>query len=240
MSVFSAIYDSANQGAYKQYADFLVSCFDSASIPVKEVLDLGCGTGGITALLADRGYDMIGVDISPDMLSEAFSNNAGKNTLLLCQDMREFELYGTVQAVYCSFDGLNYLTEDGDLKKLFTCVHNYLEPGGVFVFDLNTLHRYQNVFDGKSYVYEDSGSFLVWRSAFEIETGMCSFFLDTFQEEKKGIYRRDRETQLQRYHSAEKIFSEAEGLFEILETSGGKGFDGCEDAEKCYYLMRRI
>jgi SAM-dependent methyltransferase len=85
----------------------LVSAFKHADITVKEVLDLGCGTGGICALLADRGYDMVALDLSPDMLNIARERNYGKNTLLLCQDMREFELYGTVQAVYSSFDCLN-------------------------------------------------------------------------------------------------------------------------------------
>lgn len=240
MSAFSAIYDSVNESAYKKYADYLQSCFSKSLIPVKEVLDLGCGTGGITAIMADRGFDMVGVDISPDMLSEAYSNNAGKNTLLLCQDMREFELYGTVQAVYSSFDCVNYLTQDGDLKKLFDCVHNYLEPGGVFAFDINTLFRYETVFDGKSYVYEDGDCFLVWQSAFDKKTGICSFLLDSFDRESSGLYCRTRETQLQRCFSHSELVSCADGLFEILETGGGKGFDGCSEEEKCYYLMRRI
>ena len=147
MSFFaiSELYDEINGSSYKPYAEFLDSAFQRADIKVNEVLDLGCGTGGICALLADKGYDMIGLDASPEMLNIAMEKNFGKNTLLLCQDMREFELYGTVQAVYSSFDCLNYLTEKGDLEKVFALVHNYLESGGVFIFDVNTEYRYRNI-----------------------------------------------------------------------------------------------
>ena len=238
-STIAEFYDSINGSAYAPYASFVKSCFKKSAIPVKEVLDLGCGTGGICALLADEGFDMVGLDISAEMLSLAMERNFGKNTLLLCQDMRSFELYGTVQAVYSSFDCLNYITNRKDLKKVFVLVHNYLESGGIFVFDINTEYRYKHILDGKSYVYEIDNDIAIWRSAYNADVGVCRFDIDIFAENGKGSYTRDGETQTQKYHSHNDIIWAAEG-FELLETSGGKGFDGCTEEEKTYYVFRKI
>lgn len=238
-SSFAELYDHINGRAYQPYSEYLVSAFEKADITVREVLDLGCGTGGICAELADKGFDMVALDISPEMLNFARERNFGKNTLLLCQDMREFELYGTVQAVYSSFDCINYLTEDGDLQTVFELVHNYLERGGVFAFDVNSEYRYTNVFDGKSFVYEVEDDMAVWRNAFSSEDKICVFDIDIFSMLKNGKYIRTSENQFQRLYSRSEIIEAAKG-FELVEVSGGKGFDGCEKAEKEYYIFKRI
>jgi SAM-dependent methyltransferase len=240
MSIYSIaeLYDHINGNAYVPYADFLEESFKKADIKVNEVLDMGCGTGGIAALLADRGYDMIALDISPEMLNIAREKNYGKNTLLLCQDMREFELYGTVQAVYSSFDCINYLTEKGDLDRVFALVRNYLESGGVFIFDINTEYRYKNVYDGMSYVYEVEDDMAVWRSAYDESEELCEFTVDLFSEED-GAYYRSTELQTQKYHSPESVLASSEG-FVLVEKSGGKGFDGCDGNEKEYYIFKKL
>ena len=240
MSIYSIaeLYDRINGNAYLPYADFLEESFKKADIKVEEVLDMGCGTGGIAALLADRGYDMVALDISPEMLNIAREKNYGKNTLLLCQDMRDFELYGTVQAVYSSFDCINYLTEKGDLSRVFALVHNYLESGGVFIFDINTEYRYKNVYDGNSYVYEVGDDMAVWQSAYDEEEELCEFTVDLFSEED-GVYYRSTEIQTQKYHSSESVLASSEG-FVLVEKSGGKGFDGCNENEKEYYIFKKL
>ncbi len=240
MSIYSIaeLYDRINGNAYLPYADFLEESFKKADIKVGEVLDMGCGTGGIAALLADRGYDMVALDISPEMLNIAREKNYGKNTLLLCQDMRDFELYGTVQAVYSSFDCINYLTEKGDLSRVFALVHNYLESGGVFIFDINTEYRYKNVYDGNSYVYEVEDDMAVWQSAYDEEEELCEFTVDLFSEED-GVYYRSTEIQTQKYHSSESVLASSEG-FVLVEKSGGKGFDGCNENEKEYYIFKKL
>lgn len=238
-SSFAELYDFINKDAFKPYSEYLVSAFEKADIKVLEVLDLGCGTGGICAELADRGFDMIGLDISPEMLNFARERNFGKNTLLLCQDMREFELYGTVQAVYSSFDCINYLTSDGDLDSIFALVHNYLESGGVFAFDVNTEYRYTEIFDGKSFVYEVEDDMGVWRNGYSAEERLCVFDVDIFSMEEDGSYYRTSESQVQRLYSRDEILSAAKG-FELLEISGGKGFDGCTESEKEYYIFKKI
>ncbi len=237
--LLAGIYDQINGSAYLPYADYLEESFKLADIDVKEVLDLGCGTGGITALLADRGYDMIGLDISPDMLNLAREHNYGKNTLLLCQDMCEFELYGTVQAIYSSFDCLNYITENKDLKQVFVLARNYLEAGGLFIFDVNTEYRYNNIYNEKSYVYEFDELLAIWRSTYDEEKSECEFEIDIFSEEADGSYSRYTEIQTQKLHTHEVIMASACG-FELISVSGGKGFDGCEEKEKNYYIFKKV
>ena len=239
-AALAEIYDRINGEAYRPYADMLEEAFKLSDIDVKEVLDLGCGTGGITALLADRGYDMIGLDISPDMLNIARERNYGKNTLLLCQDMCEFELYGTVQAIYSSFDCLNYIVKSKDLKQVFVLARNYLESGGVFIFDVNTAFRYKDVFDGNSFVYEfDDGIFAVWRNAFDEKKSVCEFEIDVFYETEDGLYDRACESQKQKLHTREEIMECADG-FELGSLTGGKGFDGCAENEKEYYVFKKL
>ncbi len=237
-STVAEFYDLVNGEAYEPYAEMLKTAFKFADIEVREVLDLGCGTGGISALLSDDGFDMVALDVSPEMLNVARERNFGKNTLLLCQDMREFELFGTVQAVFSSFDCLNYITEKEELKKVFSLVRNYLESGGVFVFDVNTEHRYKEVFNGKNYVFEFDDSFTVWRSFYSGSDGICEFVLDTFTENDDGTYDRACEEQVQKFHSREDILDCAVG-FTLVSVTGGKGFDGCNEPEKEYYIFKR-
>ena len=152
------VYDKLNADInYNTWADFVEECF-SKFLPQKPelVLDLACGTGSMTIPLADRGYDMIGVDGSEDMLSEAFMRAEGRSDILwLLQDMREFELYGTVGAVTCCLDSLNYLLEPSDLAKCFATVHNYLDPDGIFLFDMNTPYKFRNTYGDNAYALED-------------------------------------------------------------------------------------
>jgi SAM-dependent methyltransferase len=152
--------------------------------------------------------------------------------------MREFELYGTVQAVFSSFDCLNYITDKKDLKRVFSLVHNYLEPNGLFIFDVNTEKRYRETFRN-NFVYEFEDSLTVWQSEWNEKTKKCEFLIDMFSELENGDYFRSTEEQTQKFHSEEDILAAATG-FELLKKSGGKGFDGCEPDEKTYYIFKRI
>lgn len=138
------------------------------------VLDLGCGTGTMTERLAGYGYDMIGVDNSEEMLELAMENKteSGYDILYLLQDMRGFELYGTVRAVVSVCDSVNYITEPDELEEVFRLVNNYLDPKGIFLFDFNTVHKYRDVI-GDSTIAEDRG--------------VCSFIWDNRYYEKEQI-----------------------------------------------------
>jgi len=136
----------------------------------KIVVDLACGTGNITLMLAQMGYDMIGVDMSVDMLSQAQLKCAGENILFLCQDMRELDLYGTVDAVICTCDGMNYILAEAELGAVFRKIKMFLNPGGVLIFDMNTVYKFANQLGNKSFEGEADGQSYVWNNDFDHAT----------------------------------------------------------------------
>ena len=150
-SDFASVYDTfMDETPYDEWADFLHGLLNEDGIAEGLVLDLGCGTGSLTRLMAEKGYDMIGVDYSPQMLQIAMSKEEDSSILYLLQDMREFELYGTVAAVVSVCDSVNYITEPEDLCDVFKLVNNYLDPNGLFIFDFNTNNIYWHwIFYGK-------------------------------------------------------------------------------------------
>lgn len=206
-TAIARVYDKLNKEIdYAAWADFFEACFDRyLKERPKLMLDLACGTGSMTIELAKRGYDMIGIDGSADMLSEAFTRAQGLPPILfLQQDMRSFELYGTVGAVSCCLDSLNYLPSKEDLQKAFACVHNYLDPDGLFLFDMNTPYKFETVYGNNAYVledeivYDENDAGLIycgWQNFYSKETGACEFHLSLFEEMPDGSYRRSDEQQ---------------------------------------------
>lgn len=205
----AAVYDRLGEKPdYNEYAAFFSACCARYAISPSLVLDLGCGTGAMTLALAARGYDMIGVDGSEQMLSRAFERmyQEGKSGILfLQQDMREFELYGTVGAVVSTLDCVNYLTEDGDLDKCFSLVHNYLDPDGLFLFDVNTPYKFDTVYGENAYVLEDERSLCAWQNDYDKASGLCRFYLSVFTEGRDGRYTREDEEHAERCYSKEQL-----------------------------------
>ena len=230
-------YDSINGGQYAPYACFLEKALaEYAKIPVREMLDLGCGTGGITSLLAARGYDMVGADSSPDMLSAAMERGTD-GILYICQDMRSLELYGTVQAAYSSFDCLNYLSDAAELDRVFSLLRNYIEHGGLLVFDVNTRYRYENIFARNSYVYELGEDMLVWQNRYSPSKKSCTFFLTLFRAQK-GAYQRYDEVQKQRFFPTKTLLSLLKkNRFSVVEVFGSVQLTPLEKtSEKAYFI----
>ena len=165
-------------------------------------MDLGCGTGTLTELLAAQGYDMIGVDASEEMLQAAMEKRtrSGQDILYLLQDMREFELYGTVRAVVSICDSINYILEYEDLVRVFTLVNNYLDPGGVFIFDLNTVYKYQNILGDNTFAEDREESSFIWDNFYDEEDQVNEYDLTLFIREENGLYRKYTETHYQKAH----------------------------------------
>ena len=141
---FASVYDTFMDNIpYEEWCAYLQDLLKEYGVGDGLVLELGCGTGSVAECLASMGYDMIGVDNSEEMLQIAMEKRAesGRDILYLLQDMREFELYGTVRAVVSICDSMNYVTEYEDLVTVFQLVNNYLDPEGVFIFDLNTVYK---------------------------------------------------------------------------------------------------
>ena len=158
-NAFAEVYDRLQDADYAKFADYYERIFEKYGIKPELVLDLACGTGNITVPMSQRGYDMIGVDLSVEMLNIARekAQAAGQNILFINQDMTEFELYGTVDAILCALDGVNYLTADGETDELFRLAENYLNPGGLMIFDINTEYKLREVLGSNTFVNEEQG-----------------------------------------------------------------------------------
>lgn len=245
------VYDKLNSEIdYSTWADFVEQCF-KRFLPQKPhlVLDLACGTGSMTLELAKRGYDMIGVDGSADMLSVAYSRSESTSGILyLMQDMRSFELYGTVGAAICCLDSINYLLSQNDLIKTFSLVHNYLDPDGIFLFDVNTPYKFENIYADNAYVLEDeteydgefSAVYCGWQNRFSADTKICDFYLTLFEEAEDGSYSRSDEHQRERCFTHGEL-TEALTLcgFEVLGTFADYNFKSpVADTERWYIAAR--
>ena len=191
---------------YEAWCGYLTSLLKEYGINDGLVLDLGCGTGTLTELLAKEGYDMIGVDVSEDMLQEAIEKRAesGLPILYLLQDMREFELYGTVRVVVSICDSLNYILDYDDLAHVFSLVNNYLDPKGMFIFDLNTEAKFQAMGSETIAEVRDEGSF-IWENEYDEEEKINSYDLTLFIREEDDLYRRYQETHFERAWSLDEI-----------------------------------
>lgn len=206
---FAQVYDTFMDNVpYGEWADYVQSLLNEYGIEDGLVLELGCGTGSITEELASKGYDMIGVDNSMEMLQIAMEKRmeSGHDILYLLQDMREFELYGTVRAIISICDSINYITDEEDLLEVFSLVNNYLDPGGMFIFDMNTLYKYRELL-GENTIAEnkEEGSF-IWDNIFDEETGINEYDLAIFiPEGEEGLYRKYEETHYQKGYELETV-----------------------------------
>ena len=207
-SDFAKVYDIfMDNTPYEKWCGFVMSLFKKEGIEDGLVLDMGCGTGTLTEMLEQAGYDMIGIDNSMDMLQIAMEKQREKkkdSILYLLQDMREFELYGTVRAVVSICDSLNYLLKMEELIQTFQLVNNYLDPEGIFVFDFNTIYKYKEVI-GDSVIAEnrEECSF-IWENYYEDETGINEYDLTVFLKEGE-LYRKFEETHYQRGYTLQEV-----------------------------------
>lgn len=202
---FAYIYDKLIDQDYDKWADYIEEIFRINGKEPKLVLDLGCGTGSITNILAKRGYDMIGVDLSMDMLNIARDKALEQelDVLYLCQDIREFELYGTVDAIICTLDVLNYITDPDDLNRVFALVKNYLNPDGIFIFDINTEYKLKNILGNNTFINEEDGIFYTWEN--EYVDNISNQYLTFFKECENGMYKRFDESHIQRAYTTDEI-----------------------------------
>jgi len=187
---FASVYDIFMDNVpYDEWTDYVTHLFKQFNLKEGLVLELGCGTGSMTRRLASKGYDMIGIDYSEDMLSIARDQNIDEDQsiLYLCQDMREFELFGTVAAVVSVCDSMNYIVSEEELLKVFRLVNNYLDPEGLFIFDLDTPYAYERIL-GDTTIAEnrEEGSF-IWENTYYKEEMINEINLTLFLPEMDDI-----------------------------------------------------
>lgn len=213
---FAEVYDLFMDNVpYEEWGDYLYKLFLDEKIEDGILLDLGCGTGKLTRFFAQKGYDMIGVDNSIEMLDIARANQEKEGDILyLLQDMREFELYGTVRAIYSACDSLNYILDEEELLTVFKLANNYLDAKGLFVFDMNTPYKYEELLGENTFAENrDEGSF-IWDNYYDDETCINEYDLTLFVKETKGeLFERFQETHYQKSYSLMQIK-------ELLEKAG--------------------
>lgn len=205
---FAEVYDRFMDNIpYKDWCEYVTGLLDEYGIRDGLILDIGCGTGSFTELLADQGYDMIGIDNSGDMLQIAMEKRvrSGKDILYLMQDMREFELYGTVRAVVSICDSMNYILEYDEMAEVFRLVNNYLDPGGIFIFDLNTMYKYETLMGDSTIAEDREECSFIWDNHYDKETRINEYGLSLFIREEENVYRKYTEAHYQRAYSLDEV-----------------------------------
>lgn len=243
-SSFAQVYDLFMDNVpYEEWSTYLIGLLKEHGVEDGLVLDLGCGTGKMTRLLEKAGYDMVGIDYSEEMLGiarEQQFEDADSSILYLLQDMRELELDGTVRAVVSICDSMNYILEDEELEQVFRAVNRYLDPKGMFIFDLNTLYKYRDLL-GETTISEnrEEGSF-IWDNYFDEEEMVNEYDLTLFIREKGDLYRKYEEAHFQRAYTLERVK-------ELLEKAGMEfvvAYDAFtkepvkENSERIYVIAR--
>jgi SAM-dependent methyltransferase len=240
---FAEVYDGFMDNVpYRQWADYIQDLLREQGIRDGLVLELGCGTGSLTELLAGKGYDMIGVDNSGDMLQIAMEKRevSGSDILYLLQDMREFELYGTVRAVVSICDSMNYITEYEDLVQVLRLVNNYLDPEGILIFDLNTEYKYRQVLGDNTIAECREDKSFIWDNHYDNETGINQYDLTLFICQQGDLYRRFDETHYQRAYGMEEIRrAVCEAGLELVAMYDAFSREPIkEDSERVYVIAR--
>jgi ubiquinone/menaquinone biosynthesis C-methylase UbiE len=205
---FARVYDTFMDNVpYEKWAEDYTAIMKNHGIEDGIVLDLGCGTGSLSILLQKKGYDMIGVDYSMDMLDIAREKSEGMDILYLEQDMREFELYGTVRGIVSVCDSVNYITEPEDLLDVFELVNNYLDPKGIFIFDFNTEYKYREILGEQTIAEDREQSSFIWENYYDEEEKINEYILTLYiqEEDDPDLYRRFQEQHFQRAYTLEEI-----------------------------------
>ena len=241
---FAYVYDSLTDDVnYTIWANYIVELFERFECKPEIVLDMGCGTGSLTVELANRGFDMIGLDASADMLAvaEGKSKAAGKNVLFVNQDMCHLDLFGTVGAVISTLDSMNYLKSIRCLKKVCALVHNYLDDDGLFVFDVHSKYKMEKIFANNVFHVVNDDLTYIWECSYDGRRKVCghdmTFFLNTGE-----LYQRFDEFHEERFFSKEEIEGAlAEAGLKVMNVYDGATFrKTTPKSERWLYVCKKV
>ncbi len=243
-SDFALVYDRLMSDVdYKARTEYLLKLFKKYGKKPTLLLDLACGTGGFSNEMAKRGIEVIGVDMSEEMLGIAREKSAEEETdvLYLCQRAEELDLYGTVDGAICSMDSLNHITDIKDLKKAVSRVSLFLEEGCLFIFDVNTIYKHEKVLADNTFVIDEDGIYCVWQNEFKAEKLTTHIYLDFFTEQEDGSYLRFGEEFPERAYTHEELEDVLkESGLEILEVFGDMTEESPEnDCEREIYVVKK-
>lgn len=242
--IFSQFYDGLMQTVeYDTLTERICSLLTQYGAGRGLLLDLACGTGTVSVALSKKGYEVIGVDFSEDMLMEAQEKAMaqGENILFLCQDMCELDLYGTIDAAVCTLDGLNHLGSKEEVQTVLQKVSLFMNPNGIFIFDVNTLYKHQEILGNNTFVYDTQDVYCVWQNALSEDGKAVCMDLDFFALCDDGAYERESE------HLEERAYALSEWR-EMLHNAGFKVlniFDGYtenmpeESTQRLLFVVRK-
>lgn len=241
---FATVYDTFMDNVpYEEWGEYLHGLLKEYGVTEGLVADLGCGTGTLTELLVSKGYDMIGIDNSEEMLEIAMEKRyeSGSDILYLLQDMREFELYGTVRAIVSICDSINYITEEDEVREVFRLANNYLDKDGVFIFDFNTVYKYENVLGEQTIAENREDCSFIWDNYYDAEERINEYELTLFiREEEEDLYRKYEEVHYQKAYDLKQM----KRLVEEAGLEFVTAYDACtrnaptDTSERIYIVAR--
>lgn len=245
-SVFARYYDDLTANIdYKKRGEYFHEIIKKFKVTKENILlDLACGTGSISEVMVRLGYDVIGVDLSDEMLGMAIEKkfDSGLDIQYLCQDMRKLDMYGTVDVTVCALDSINHLTSLNDVRKVFENVAFFSEKDGLFIFDINTAYKHRNILANNTFTYETDNVFCVWENTLVPETDEVKMNLEFFELEENGMYSRSSDSFSEKAYSEEDIEKLlADAGFEIVAKYGDDTFDApTETTQRIVYTARCI
>ncbi|HOO25601.1 MAG TPA: methyltransferase domain-containing protein [Clostridiales bacterium] len=242
--VFAAYYDRLTQNVnYKERADYFRTLLSDFGVKEGSLLDLACGTGSLLYEFASMGFDTIGVDSSADMLTMARSK-AGffeHNPLLLCQKMQDLDLYGTIDCAVCALDSINHLTDQKDVRKTFERVHLFLNPDGLFIFDVNTEYKHEHTLGDNAYIYDLGDLFCAWQNSYDDASKTVEMSLDFFVNKGGNNYLRETQFVREKAYPLEKLKKMLNEVgFTLLAVYDDLSFDEVrETTQRAVFVARK-
>ena len=229
-----------NDVDYRATVDFYMEILKKEGLKPRTCVDLACGTGSVTAILAEQGLDIIGVDMSEEMLTVAMEKvmDMDKPPMFLCQKLQQLRLPRGVDLAVCALDSLDYVTDPADCAEAIRRVYKVLNPGGIFIFDVNTPEKLRAM-DGQVFLDEDDDVYCVWRGEFDEETNICSYGMDLFQRQGK-VWHRSFEEHREYAYSQEQLtqYLKAAG-FTHIQVYADRLFEAPREGEQRIYFKAR-
>ncbi len=245
-SAIAVAYDALNSEIdYSAFVDFAVKCAERFSdIKTSSICEIACGTGTVACDLASRGYDVTACDISEDMLTvaENKARGAGVNVRFVLQDMRKTKMFGQKDMFICFLDSMNYLTSKEDIVCTLSSVRDNLKDGGIFVFDMNSKYKFENVYGENAYILEEDSTVCNWQNFYNPNTKLCHFYLSFFTLMPDGRYKREDEYQKERMYTVKQMKSYIEKAgFSLCGIFGGFDFSPSDENRdpRLFYVVKK-
>lgn len=242
-SSFAGVYDALTFNVdYKKRAEYILGILRDNNISDGLLLDLACGTGSLSVEFAKKGFEVIATDASADMLMEA-QNKAFEEAvsiMFLCQRMQETDLYGTVRAIVCALDSINHLENISEVKKTFSVLKNFIDDGGIMIFDVNTLYKHREVLADNTFVYDEKNVYCVWQNRLLPDNATVGINLDFFVKNGDSYLRFNENFKETAFSDREITEAVEENGFRVIKRYADMSCSGPrEDTERVYYVVRR-